>query len=1585
MKRALALLLPALALAAGCSQTGVQGTSLGSRFQGLEEAVAVSPTTVRLQWSLDSNYKEYRVYMNGSTSPMKSENFSRTDITGLSPDTSYVFQVTGIKNDGTEDLIGGTRTVQTLKNFLGLTAGGVSAKDGLSTAVNISWNMNSPLTTFKIYMRKKTGSWKFDAPVASVRNSNTVPVTGLTSGEEYCFYVRATYDDLSFEPAATDSATINASAPCKQMTSELANTPSISVSSVVPGEFPWFLSANGDPSYTTEVFRLGDDVRVASVNGNGPFRSFVKMSEDESNYYAVVTDPARALKSRVKVDLNGLRNRAASKVRALNESGPRSAIFPPLINGGFGEQRFGAKIVRGDFNCDGLPDVAVAMPTATIAPTPRHFSQGGAIVVYYSYQAPLGSCLDDNDVPVPCPIELKTDVAPSPANRYPDPVLIYYDPTTKSGVQMGVNLSVGNFNGDCYERHDTFPRSGSCNDLYRTFQASVVGPPAHTHNIKDIRSCDDLVIGTTDNAFYVIYGNPNEGLVAGSGASTAGNNEFTCDPTSNTCRPVQMSAPSGYSTGSSGQFGSAFAVGDFNNDGYDDLAVRAVLNSNQAPEILVYRGDSQGLYPQGTTGQHARISLTATSSLASNAYSTPTDTLADSGFGAAMAGVPNSRLCVNGQPAGAVYRPSQPAARRGYDLTKCADLAIGAPSRASSRGSVFTCKAVQPTTGDKQQITDWTCAEHWPQLYDGSVWNDLPAGSQYGASLLGAANLNGYPIQNIKSNPSSPSQELPNVGGALLVGAPRAPVTSNGTTYTSAGRIFAYYVTPTATGSATLGGIQPVLGLSGSHRIDAENQVACNSLNAIVDPAHLVFPGAYRCNHQSLTMSPPASNAQFGKAMGLVPLYDSPNLGESSAQMLAVAAPYRNASKPNGGGTISAGGSVFLFRSDTSTFGKEGVNQITQAQRSYGQETNPSCTSNCTWYSGGLSPFGGTIFSNGTVSDSANFGLGGIVGGDFDSDGLGDVMVSAPGNKFPTPENGGLYVYSSAGGYSPTEDAPDLTLNPNLALEGNYQFEQAKVIGDINGDGYDDVVAHIRSSGVWRLVVYYGSPSGLITSPAPSRTAAGTQPLLIELSSDSSLGVTFFPAGDINKDGYKDLIAFGTGGVYVYYGSSAGLVVTPDPAVAPIGKGPLRFAIPGGDVSFDTRWKLGGNASVDHIVNGAYSDSVQGVVVGDFNNDDVDDIAIRVATSVTPPLPHGNLSFIGGSDNSTRQTGRVFVIYGEEGKGPQVNRQTGQLNFHDSGGGIGDIVVEEPCSVLPPYKCKVQILGPPDTRQTDGFGFSLAVLRQPGPEKTDQLYIGDPSVDGRKGNVYVFETTRAGVVSDKLQTLVGRSSTTEGFGAWLAAVGDVNGDTFGDLAVGMAAYSANAANSFYMFYGANLGGKIGFFGATDIDSVNYWTPTIAQNQEHASPSSPRPQFIRPASGLKISDRFGSGLTALGDFNNDGYADVAVNIPTADSTVRGNQPGTGSVIIYFGGPNGLRATSLPTRYPRCYAGANPICEPLQLFLPEAVDNETSSINPFSAGDINKDGLPDFVIGGVGRDLSVQGSRTATSTGVLYILY
>jgi hypothetical protein len=104
--------------------------------------------------------------------------------------------------------------------------------------------------------------------------------------------------------------------------------------------------------------------------------------------------------------------------------------------------------------------------------------------------------------------------------------------------------------------------------------------------------------------------------------------------------------------------------------------------------------------------------------------------------------------------------------------------------------------------------------------------------------------------------------------------------------------------------------------------------------------------------------------------------------------------------------------------------------------------------------------------------------------------------------------------------------------------------------GDINGDGFADVIvgAYLYDNGQTnegRALVYHGSATGLQATAAWS--AESNEPF-------ASFGFSVATAGDVNGDGYDDVIIGATrhengqedeGGAWVYLGSPTGLAASP--------------------------------------------------------------------------------------------------------------------------------------------------------------------------------------------------------------------------------------------------------------------------------------------------------------------------------------------------------------------------------------------------------------------------------------------------------
>ncbi len=173
----------------------------------------------------------------------------------------------------------------------------------------------------------------------------------------------------------------------------------------------------------------------------------------------------------------------------------------------------------------------------------------------------------------------------------------------------------------------------------------------------------------------------------------------------------------------------------------------------------------------------------------------------------------------------------------------------------------------------------------------------------------------------------------------------------------------------------------------------------------------------------------------------------------------------------------------------------------------------------------------GTIVQGAADGQSTGYSVSGA--GDVNGDGYGDVIVGAFGYEGNT---GRAYVFDgSAGGVSSTATT-------TLTGEARSSAFGASVsgAGDVNGDGYDDVIvgAYSYGSRMGRAYVYAGSPAGVSSTATTTLTGA---------ASEDRFGVSVSGAGDTNGDGYDDVIvgdygySSGAGLAHVYAGSASGV------------------------------------------------------------------------------------------------------------------------------------------------------------------------------------------------------------------------------------------------------------------------------------------------------------------------------------------------------------------------------------------------------------------------------------------------------------
>jgi hypothetical protein len=193
---------------------------------------------------------------------------------------------------------------------------------------------------------------------------------------------------------------------------------------------------------------------------------------------------------------------------------------------------------------------------------------------------------------------------------------------------------------------------------------------------------------------------------------------------------------------------------------------------------------------------------------------------------------------------------------------------------------------------------------------------------------------------------------------------------------------------------------------------------------------------------------------------------------------------------------------------------------------------------------GGLNSW--PVWTTGSRQTGARYGSAVGPAGDVNGDGYADVLVGAHRYNASQSEEGRAYLFlGSAIGLSGT---------PAWTFDGDRPYAHLGFsvagAGDINADGYDDVVIGAR----WyadeydyqgAAFVFYGSASG--PASLPDLILTGSQP-------GATFGYSVAAAGDVDHNGYADVLVGAPqyangeeeeGAAFLFYGSPAGLVATP--------------------------------------------------------------------------------------------------------------------------------------------------------------------------------------------------------------------------------------------------------------------------------------------------------------------------------------------------------------------------------------------------------------------------------------------------------
>ncbi len=223
-------------------------------------------------------------------------------------------------------------------------------------------------------------------------------------------------------------------------------------------------------------------------------------------------------------------------------------------------------------------------------------------------------------------------------------------------------------------------------------------------------------------------------------------------------------------------------------------------------------------------------------------------------------------------------------------------------------------------------------------------------------------------------------------------------------------------------------------------------------------------------------------------------------------------------------------------------------------------------------------------------SDQANarFGFSVSTAGDVNGDGYADVVVGAQMYDNGQLDEGAAFVYYGS--------QTGLSTAPNWMVDGDQADARlgwaVSTAGDVNGDGYADVLIGVPyydggQSDEGRAYVYYGFAGGL--SVLPSWVAESDQ-------TDARFGRSLGAAGDVNSDGYADVVIGAAlydagqtdeGRAFVYHGSAMGL----NPEAAWMAEGNQAHAWFGHRVG--TAGDVNGDGYDDVIIGAPYSEDQQ--------------------------------------------------------------------------------------------------------------------------------------------------------------------------------------------------------------------------------------------------------------------------------------------------------------------------------------------------------------------------------------------------------
>ncbi|MBO9616707.1 MAG: FG-GAP repeat protein [Dyadobacter sp.] len=590
---------------------------------------------------------------------------------------------------------------------------------------------------------------------------------------------------------------------------------------------------------------------------------------------------------------------------------------------------------------------------------------------------------------------------------------------------------------------------------------------------------------------------------------------------------------------------------------------------------------------------------------------------------------------------------------------------------------------------------------------------------------------------------------------------------------------------------------------------------------------------------------------------------------------------------------------------------------------------------------------------------NAHFGYSVAGAGDVDGDGFGDVIVGA---RFYASDpsqagEGAAFVYRGT--------ASGLDTNNPAVIEGNQlnaaMGNKVSSAGDVNGDGYSDILISAYLYDEHQEGITYEDGGAVFLHLG---SATGIQAFSYKISksyqTNAQLGSSIACAGDVNGDGYSDILIgaqyydngqFNEGAVFVYYGFKYGVGYNP---VSTLESNQI-------DGWFGTAVASAGDVNGD-----GYSDILVGCYT--FDNGQKDEghvfvyhggpkgIGTEDAAVLSGTVPGAGMGYSVASAGDVNSDGFDDVIVGAP-----------EYDYNGTSGGIAVVYYGSPTDIDPNNKLILS------KKLADSwFGSSVSGAGDVNGDGYADVLIGAPKYDNGQsdeGVAFLYYGSSSGINAGS-SILLDNNLANAYFGASVSGAGDVNRDGYADIVIGAPNYGAGETleGAIFVYYGSlsgptnpaiiesnlqntSLGEDVSSAGDVNGDgygdivagAINYTSGQQAEGAAfifHGSAQgiiSNNPKILQ---SNQDEASMGTSVSGAGDINGDGYSDIIVGAPGYNK----NEPDEGVAIVYYGTGNGI-------------SEANPAPFVLEANVPGALFGTAVK----SAGDVNGDGYSDVIVG------------------------